>query len=88
MLLTKPIRGVDMQMTAPNVLEDSPPWYQHGDPGVFGYALMYIVVALATIWLLEYIRELILFSTEKGTLLSDAAAHIALNNSNWLDIVR
>ncbi len=50
--------------------------------------MLYGFVALATIWLLEYICELILFSTAKGILLSDAAAHIALNNSNWVDIAR
>ncbi len=75
-------------MTEPYLLESFPPWYQHEDPDEFVYALMYVVVALATIWLLEYICELILFSTAKGILLSDGAAHIALNNSNWLDIVR
>ena len=75
-------------MTESNLLEYFPPWYQHGDPDDFVTAVMYGVVALATIWLLEYICELILFSTAKGILLSDAAAHIALNNSNWLDIAR
>ncbi len=75
-------------MTESNVLEYFPPWYRRGDPDDFGYAVLYGFVALGTIWLLEHICELILFSTAKGILLSDAAAHIALNNSNWLDVVR
>ncbi len=75
-------------MTESGVLEYFPPWYQHGDPDEFGYAVLYGFVALATIWLLEHICELVLFSTAKGILLSDAAAHIALNNSNWLDVAR
>ncbi len=75
-------------MTESNVLEYFPPWYQRGDPDQFVYALMYGFTALATIWLLEYICELILFSTAEGILLSDVAAHIALKNSNWLDIAR
>ncbi len=75
-------------MTGHDVLEYFPPWYQRGDPDEFGYAVLYGFVALATIWLLEHICELVLFSTAKGILLSDAAAHIALNNSNWLDVAR
>ncbi len=75
-------------MTESGVLEYFPPWYQHGDPDEFGYAVLYGFVALATIWLLEYVCELILFSTADGILLSDAAAHIALNNSNWVDIAQ
>ncbi len=75
-------------MTAPHLLEYFPPWYQRGDPDEFVFAMMYGFIALATIWLLEYISELILFSTAEGILLSDAAAHIALNNSNWVDIAR
>ncbi len=75
-------------MPKPVFLEYFPPWYQLGDPDYFFHAVIYGFVALATIWLLEYICELILFSTAQGILLSDAAAHIALNNSNWLDIAR
>ncbi len=86
MLLAKPNHLLDALMTESNVLEYFSPWYQRGDPDHFVYAVLYGFIALATIWLLEYICELILFSTAKGILLSDAAAHIALNNSNWLDI--
>ena len=70
------------------VLAYSPPWYLRGDPDTLLFALMYGVVALATIWLLEHICGLVLFSTAQGILLSDAAAHIALNNSNWVDVAR
>ncbi len=79
---------VDAEMDKPILLEFFPAWYQRGDPDDLVFAVLYGFVALATIWLLEYICELILFSTAKGILLSDAAAHIALNNSNWLDIAR
>ncbi len=75
-------------MTKTNVIEYFPPWYQYGDPDEFVFAVLYGFIALATIWLLEYICELVLFSTAKGIILSDVAAHIALNNSNWVDIAR
>ena len=71
-----------------SVLTYTPPWHLHGDPDELLYSILYGVVALATIWLLEHICELVLFSSTNGILLSDAAAHLALNNSNWWDIVK
>ena len=86
-VFTKQSHHVDALITESNVLEYIPPWYQRGDPDHFVYVVLHGFIALATIWLLEYICKLILYSTAKG-ILSDAAAHIALNNLNWLGIAR
>jgi len=58
-----------------------------GDPDKVPIAFAYGALALGTIYLVEYIFAGILFSSVDGVLVSDAAAHIAFNNSSWIQVV-
>lgn len=62
-------------------LEYQPEWYHLGDPDFIPIAFAYGALALATIFLVEYILAGILFSTGDAVLISDAAAHIAFSQS-------
>jgi len=71
------------------VLAYKPLWHLIGDPDSISFAFGYGLLALTTIWLLEHIFQLILFSiTTDNVMLSESDAHIAFNNSSWFDIYR
>lgn len=67
-------------------LQYAPSWYHLSDPDyVFG-AFFYGSLLLATISLVEYIFTGVLFSKANGVIISDAAAHVAFNNSSWFEV--
>ena len=71
------------------LLSYNPPWHLVGDPDSISFAFGYGLVALTTIWMLERISQLLLFSvTTNNGILSDSGAHIAFNNCSWFDICR
>lgn len=61
-------------------LNYKPSWYHLGDADESGMALAYGVLALGTIFLIEYIFSSLLFSDVEGISLSDAAALITCSD--------
>jgi len=73
---------------AERTLNYEPRWYHIGDADETGTALAYGILALGTIFLIEYIFSSLLFSGVDGISLSDAAANITFRNSSWIEIVQ
>lgn len=63
-------------------LSYKPRWYHIGDADEAGMALAYGGLALATIFVVEYIFSSLLFSDVEGISKSDIAAHIMFRNSS------
>lgn len=59
-----------------------------GDADSVPYAVVYGTLALATLFLVEYVFAGILFSQADGFMISDAAALIPFSNSSWLEVFR
>lgn len=69
-------------------LTNEPRWYHLGDPDYVLVAFFYGAPSLVIISIVEYISASLLFSEANAIIISDGTAHIASNNSSWLEVFR
>lgn len=66
-----------------------PAWYQVGNADHPGMAILYGIVAMATVWMFESIIATVLYKTTGHTItLSQIAALICYNGSSWKELIR
>ena len=69
-------------------LDYHPRWYHLGDPDNFWVAIAYGFLTLATIWVLEHIVQLTLFSAAEGICFSDISAMVTYSSCRISQILQ
>lgn len=69
-------------------LHYSPEWYEVGDADDIHVAVLYGLIAIGTIWRVEDLVEMWLFTYKNRVSLSDVSAIIAFRASSWWEVLK
>lgn len=75
-------------MADPIPLKFQPRWDRIGDADKTGFAILYGIIAMTTVWLFENLVENLLFPSNMTISISDAAALLTFQGASWVDIVK